>query len=140
MICWIKNQNQKLKNLLKLSDPTSMVGLKNKRIEDILPDEIDKVEKAKLEKEMKLQNQHDQKEHLTHALQDIDRLWKSISEVEVIFWSKMKESEVKEILKNQIFFCEHNLVKIIQLTNIFRWGSQLPININPLIYKDLKPT
>ena len=120
VICWIKNQNQKLKNLLKLPDTTSMVGLKNKRIEDILPDEIDKVEKAKLEKEMKLQNQHDQKEHLAHALQDIDRLWKSISEVEVIFWSKMKESEVKEIMKNQIFFCEHNLVKIIQLTNIFR--------------------
>ena len=84
MIGWIRNQNQKLKNLLKLLDTTSMVGLKNKGIEDILPYEIDKVGKAKLEKEMKLQNQHDQKEHLTRSLQDIERLWKSTSEVQVI--------------------------------------------------------
>ena len=61
-----------------------MVGLKNKGIEDILPYEIDKVGKAKLEKEMKLQNQYDQKEHLTRSLQDIERLWKSTSEVQVI--------------------------------------------------------
>ena len=84
VIGWIRNQNQKLKNLLKLPDRTSMVGLKNKGIEDILPYEIDNVGKAKLEKEMKLQNQHDQKEHLTRSLQDIERLWKSTSEVEVI--------------------------------------------------------
>ena len=84
VICWIKNQNQKLKNLLKLPDTTSMVGLKNKRIEDILPYEIDKVGKAKLEKEMKLQNQHDEEEHLTRALQDLGRLWKSTSDVEFI--------------------------------------------------------
>ena len=84
VIGWIRNQNQKLKNLLKLPDTTSMVGLKNKRIEDILPYEIDKVGKAKLEKEMKLQNQHDQKEHLTRSLQDIGRLLKSTSDVEVI--------------------------------------------------------
>ena len=40
--------------------------------------------KAKLEKEIKLQKQHDQREHLTHFLQDIEGLWKSTSEVEVI--------------------------------------------------------
>ena len=40
--------------------------------------------KAKLEKEIKLQKQHDQREHLTHSLQDIEGLWKSKSEVEVI--------------------------------------------------------
>ena len=84
MIGWIRNQNQKLKNLLSLLDTTSMVGLKNKGTEDILPYKIDKAGKAKLEKEMKLQNQHDQKEHLTRSLQDIERLWKSTSEVEVI--------------------------------------------------------
>ena len=67
-----------------MPDTTSMVGLKNKGMEDILPYEIDKVGKTKLEKEMKLQNQHDQKEHLTRSLQDIERLWKSTSEVEVI--------------------------------------------------------
>ena len=84
VIGWIRNQNQKLKNLLKLPDRTSMVGLKNKGIEDILPYEIDNVGKAKLEKEMKLQNQHDQKEHLTCSLQDTGRLLKSTSDVEVI--------------------------------------------------------
>ena len=84
VIGWIRNQNQKLKNLLKLPDRTSIVGLKNKGIEDILPYEIDNVGKAKLEKEMKLQNQHDQKEHLTRSLQDTGRLLKSTSDVEVI--------------------------------------------------------
>ena len=45
----------------------------------------------------------------------------------------MKESDIKKILKNQIFFCEQNLVKSLHLTNIFRRESQLAININPLI-------
>ena len=45
----------------------------------------------------------------------------------------MKESNIKKILKNQIFFCEHNLVKSLHLTNIFRRESQLAININLLI-------
>ena len=45
----------------------------------------------------------------------------------------MKESNIKKILKNQIFFCEQNLVKSLHLRNIFRRESQLAININPLI-------
>ena len=49
-----------------------------------MPYKIDKVEKAKLEKEIKLQKQHHQKEHLKHSLQDIGGLLKSTSEVEVI--------------------------------------------------------
>ena len=49
-----------------------------------MPYKIDKVEKAKLEKEIKLQKQHHQKEHLTHSLQDVGGLLKSTSEVEVI--------------------------------------------------------
>ena len=45
----------------------------------------------------------------------------------------MKESDIKKILKNQILFCEQNLVKSLHLTNIFRRESQLAININQLI-------
>ena len=42
------------------------------------------MEKVKLEKEIKLHRQPDQKEHLTHSNQDIGGLLNSTSEVEVI--------------------------------------------------------
>ena len=42
------------------------------------------MEKAKLEKEIKLQKQHDEKEYLTHTVQDIGELLNSTSEVELI--------------------------------------------------------
>ena len=84
VISWISNQNQKLKTLLKLPDTTSMVGKERTGTEDILPYKIDKVEKVKLKKEIKLQKQPDQKEHLTHSNQDIRGFFNSTSEVEVI--------------------------------------------------------
>ena len=41
------------------------------------------MENAKLEKEIKLQKRHGQKEYLTHSIQDIMGLLKSRFEVEV---------------------------------------------------------
>ena len=55
-----------------------------------------------------MQKQLDQKEYLTHSIQDIGLL-KSASEVEVLCGSKRKESDLKEILKNQILFRKHLL-------------------------------
>ena len=114
VIGWIRNQNQKLRNILKLSDTRSMVELKNKRIENKIfcDTTLIRWKWLTLKKKIKLQKQHDQKEHLIRSLQDIGGLLKSLSEVEIICWSKVKEFDVKQILKNQIFFCKHNLVKI----------------------------
>ena len=48
-----------------MSDTTSMIELKKeKRDEDILACKIDKLEKAKLEKEILVQKQHDQEDWL----------------------------------------------------------------------------
>ena len=55
-----------------------------------------------------MQKQLDQKEYLTHSIQDIGLL-KSASEVEVLCGSKRKESDLKGILKNQILFCKRLL-------------------------------
>ena len=75
-------------------------------------------------------------EHVTHCVQDIGELLKSMSEVEVIGGRKRKDSYIKEIFRNQIIFCKHNLVKNLHLKNILRWWNQLAININSLIYSN----
>ena len=62
------------------------------------------MEKAIPEKGIKLQKQHDQKKYLTPYIQDIRGLFKSKSKVEVICRSNSEESNIKVILKNQIFF------------------------------------
>ena len=83
-----------------MSDTTSMIELKKeKRDEDILACKIDKLEKAKLEKEILVQKQHDQKTGLL----------KSTSKIEVLCGSKKAESDIKVIFKNQIIFLKHIL-------------------------------
>ena len=54
-----------------------------------MPYKIDKVEKAKLEKEIKLQKQHHQKEHLTHSLQDIG----GVIEINIWSWSYLLKQD-----------------------------------------------
>ena len=108
---WLdKKSKSKIENLVKTARYNKHDRIKKykKRKEDILAYKIDKLEKAKLEKEIKLQKQLDQKEYLTHSIQDIGLL-KSASEVEVLCGSKRKESDLKEILKNQILFRKHLL-------------------------------
>ena len=108
---WLdKKLKSEIENLVKIARYNKHDRIKKykKRNEDILAYKIDKLEKAKLEKEIKLQKQLDQKEYLTHSIQDIGLL-KSASEVEVLCGSKRKESDLKEILKNQILFCKHLL-------------------------------
>ena len=72
---WLDQKSKsEIEKLIKITRYNKYGGIKKSknRKEDILPYKIDKVEKAKLEKEIKLQKQHDQKEHLTHCLHDVD--------------------------------------------------------------------
>ena len=102
---WLDQKSiSKIKKLVKIAKYNKHDRIKKyKKKENILAYKIDKLEKTKLEKEIKLQKQHVQKEYLTHSIQDIGLL-KSTSEVEGLCGSKRKESDVKEILKNQILF------------------------------------
>ena len=71
-----------------------------------------------------MQKQLDQKEYLTHSIQDIGLL-KSASEVEILCGSKRKESDVKEILKNQILFRKHVLGQRSSSKKHFQMGESV---------------
>ena len=139
VIGWIKNQNPKLKTLLKLPDITSTIGLKNIRKEKktFWHTKLISWKITKLEKEIKLQKQHDQKEYLTHSIKDIGLL-KSASEVEGFCGSKRKESDKKEILKNQILFRKHVLDQKSSSKKHFQMGESVGNKYKPFDVQQLK--
>ena len=73
VIGWIRNQNQKLKNLLKLPDTTSMMGLKNKRIEKktFCHTKLIRWKRLNLKKRLNCKNSMI-KRNITHCLHDVD--------------------------------------------------------------------
>ena len=124
---WLdKKSKLEIENLVKIARYNKHDRIKKykKRKEDILAYKIDKLEKVKLEKEIKLQKQLDQKEYLTHSIQDIELL-KSASEVEVLCGNKRKESDIKEILKNQILFRKHVLGQRSSSKKHFQMGESV---------------
>ena len=107
-----------------------------KRKEEILAYKIDKLEETKLEKEIKLQIQHNRKEYLTHSIKDIELL-KSTSEVEGLCGSKRKESDIKEILKSQILFRKHVLDQKSSWKKHFQMDESVGNKYkNPLMYNN----
>ena len=95
---WLDQKSKsEIENLVKIARYNKHDRIKKykKRKEDILAYKIDKLEKVKLEKEIKLQKQLGQKEYLTHSIQDIELL-KSASEVEVLCRNKRKECDIKK--------------------------------------------
>ena len=137
---WLdKKSKLEIENLVKIARYNKHDRIKKykKRKEDILAYKIDKLEKVKLEKEIKLQKQLDQKEYLTHSIQDIELL-KSASEVEVLCGNKRKESDIKEILKNQILFRKHVLGQSSSSKKHFQMGESVCNKYKSFDVKQLK--
>ena len=102
---WLANKSkEEIKKLVQIARTNKHDRIKKykDRKEVIISFKIDKLEKAKLEKEIKEQRLLNEREHLTECIQDVGLL--RTVEVENLCKTKKKETTLKTILTSQILF------------------------------------
>ena len=90
-----------------------------KRKEEILTFKMDKMEKVKLEEELKLQKTIDKKEHLTEKIMEVGRPVTSLEKFDQ-FINDNKEANLKNIIRYQILFIKSVLCQTLFDKKLFQ--------------------
>ena len=124
---WLANKSkEEIKKLVQIVRTNKHDRIKKykDRKEQIVLFKIDKLQKARLEKEIKEQRLLSQREHLTECIQDVGLL-RTVEEVEHLCKSKKKETTLKTVLQNQILFRKNVLCKNVPSERLFQIGESI---------------
>ena len=108
-----------------------------KRKEEILTFKMDKMEKVKLEKELKLQKAIDEKEYLTEKIMEVGGLVTSTEKFDKLI-SENKEANLKNIIKYQILFRKNVLCQKLFDKKLFQIGETSNNKYQPYSLEKLK--
>ena len=132
---WLSSKSKdELKKLVDIARKNKHDRIKKykKRKEEILTFKMDKMEKVKLEKELKLQKAIDEKEYLTEKIMEVGGLVTSTEKFDKLIIEN-KEANLKNIIKYQILFRKNVLCQ-----KLFQMGETSNNKYQPYSLEKLK--